>query len=252
MKGSLGSMPDQWHRHPFVSRLQAYTTLTDQDLGNLWRLIEDERTVKKRTDLVVDGYEYRKLCFIKEGFAARYKLLRSGKRQIVNVLIPGDVVGLPGSFLEKATYSVIAVSDLVLHVCSIDAYVHLCYKHPKFGLILSWLAIQEAITCAEHITNAARRTPTERIAHFLLELHSRLARVDLASKSSFTLPFSQEIMSDALGLSVPHVNRTLAKLRKDGLIKIKDRHVEFVDRGALALLGQVQSLDLTRIPLPPV
>jgi CRP-like cAMP-binding protein len=39
---------------------------------------------------------------VTDGFAARYKLLRNGKRQIVNFVLPGDVVGLPGSFLGRA------------------------------------------------------------------------------------------------------------------------------------------------------
>jgi CRP-like cAMP-binding protein len=242
------AIPDIWRRHPFLARLNHFIELNESDIDSLWRLIETERVVKRRTDLVVDGYVYRKLCFIKEGFATRYKLLRNGKRQIITVLLPGDVIGLPGGFLEKANYSVIAVTDLTLHICPIDAYVQLCYKRPKFGLALSWLAVQEAITNAEHIINAGRRTPTERLANFLLETHSRLVMVNLAAKSSFNLPFSQEIIGDALGLSVQHLNRTLAKLRSDGLIKTNDRHVEFVDHASLEQLGQFQSLKLSRIP----
>lgn len=251
MKVSPEVNTNPWDRHPFVARLKSYIDLSESDLESLWRLAEVEHKVKKRSDLVVDGYEYRKLCFIKEGFAARYKLLRNGKRQIVNVLLPGDVVGLPGSFLEKASYSVIAITDLTLDVCTIDAYVQLCYRRPKFGLTLSWLAVQEAITYAEHIIDTGRRTPTERLAHFLLEIHSRLMVVGRASATSFDLPFSQEVMGDALGLSVPHINRTLAKLRAEGLISVNDRHVTFLDRKGLELLGQFQSLNLTRIPSMP-
>jgi CRP-like cAMP-binding protein len=242
-------VPEQWSRHPFVVRLNGHMRLSDNDVESLWRLIEIETTVDKRRDLVIDGYEYRKLCFIEEGFAARYKLLRNGKRQIVNLLLPGDVVGLPGGFLEKARYSVTALTDLKLQVCSINAYVNLCYKQPQFGLALSWLAMHEAILCAEHAINTGRRTPCERLAHFLLEIHSRLAMVGRASTSGFELPFSQEVMSDALGLSVPHLNRTLAKLRSDGHITVAGHHVEFVDISALELLGHFQPLDL--MPIPP-
>jgi CRP-like cAMP-binding protein len=248
MNRSSAVVPDFWSRHPFVLRLKRYIALNDADLAALWGLVEAEITVSKRRDLVVDGYEYRKLCFIEDGFAARYKLLRNGKRQIVNVLLPGDVIGLPGSFLEKASYSVIAVSDLKLQVCSIDAYVSLCYKRPQFGLVLSWLAVEEAITYAEHIIDAGRRTPVERLAHFLLELHSRLAAVGRAPKVGFELSFSQEIMGDALGLSVPHLNRTLAKLRTDGLIAVNGHRVEFLDPNALELLGQFQPITLARVP----
>ncbi|MFZ1103517.1 MAG: Crp/Fnr family transcriptional regulator [Hyphomicrobiaceae bacterium] len=214
----------------------------------LWQLIEADVTVRKRRDLVVDGFEYRKLCFVQSGFAARYKLLRNGKRQIVNLILPGDVIGLPGSFLEKACYSVIAVTDMKLQVCSINEYVSLCYARPQLALVLSWLAIQESITCAEHAINTGRRTPPERLAHLLLEIYSRLEAVGLASEHSFDLPFSQEVMSDVLGLSVPHLNRTMAKLRSDGLIDVAVHRVYLADIEALEMLGHFQPLKLAQIP----
>jgi hypothetical protein len=58
----------------------------------LWDLLEAELIVNKRRDLVVEGYAFRKLCLVENGFAAGYKLLRNGKRQIVNLVLPGDVV----------------------------------------------------------------------------------------------------------------------------------------------------------------
>src|SRR5262249_30730872 len=205
----LRTSPDRLRQHPFVIRLQRYIELSDADLESLWRLVELERSVSKRRDMVVDGYEYRKLCFVERGFAARYKLLRNGKRQIVNLVLPGDVVWLPGSFLQKARYSVLALTDLRLQVCSMSGYLELCYERPQFGLMLSWLAIHEAITCAEHTINAGRRTPPERLAYFLLEVYSRLQVVGLAADWSYDMPFWQEGISDALALSVRHLNRTI-------------------------------------------
>src|SRR5262245_20076694 len=123
---NIARLPKAWATHPFVARLHHLGDFDDRDLHRLWGLVEAEIAVKKRRDLVVDGYEYRKLCFVEDGFAARYKLLRNGKRQIVNFVLPGDLIGLPGSFMQAARYSVIAVTDLKLHVCAIDAYVELC------------------------------------------------------------------------------------------------------------------------------
>ena len=58
--------------------------------------------------------------------------------------------------------------------------MQLCYEHPQFGLALSWTAVQEAATYAEHVIDVGRRTPIERLAHFLLELHERLQAVGRA------------------------------------------------------------------------
>ena len=183
------------------------------DLENLERIVESERLVKRRQDLVVAGSAYRSLCFVKDGYAIRYKLLRSGKRQILNVILPGDVIGFPVSFFDRSIYSVVAVSDLTYNICSLDSYVRLCYEQPQFGLALSWLAAHEAAIYAEHIVDLGRRTPLERLAHFLLEIHARLLAVGRAEATSFHLPFSQEVMADALGLSVPHLNRVMQQLR---------------------------------------
>ena len=237
-----------WNRHPFVERLARYLALTGDDLESLRALLEAELTIEKRRDLVIDGYEFRKLCFVAEGFGARYKLLRNGKRQILNVILPGDLIGVPVSFLDRACYSVVAVTDMKMHVCSTDSYVQLCYRRPQFGLALGWLAAHEAAFYAEHIIDTGRRTPPERLAHFLLELHSRLAMVGRAEPTSFDLPFSQEVLGDVLGLSVPHLNRMLSQLRFEGLVSIANRRVEFPDLHAIQMRAHFQPLTLTRIP----
>jgi CRP-like cAMP-binding protein len=235
-------------RHPFVVRVMQYVALSAADLKSLDAIIDGEITIRRRRDLVVDGYEYRKLGFVKEGYAMRYKLLRNGKRQILNVILPGDVVGLPGSFHDRALYSVTAISDLRMHVCVLDAYIRLCYQRPQFGLALSWIAVQEATTYAEHIIDVGRRTPIERLSHFLLELYARLRAVGYAEENRFTLPFSQEVMADVLGLSVPHLNRMMQQLRAEKLIADSERQVEFIDIESMQTLAHYQPLELMPIP----
>jgi CRP-like cAMP-binding protein len=237
-------------QHPFVARLLQHVDLDADDLKSLDEIIDGELSIRRRRDLIVDGYEYRKLCFVKDGFAVRYKLLRNGKRQILNVVLPGDIVGLPGSFYERAVYSVSAITDLTMNVCALDAYVQLCYRRPQFGLALSWIAVQEATTYAEHIIDVGRRTPIERLSHFLLELHARLRAVQRAEPAGFTLPFSQEVMADVLGLSVPHLNRMMQQLRSEKLIAANERQIEFIDTGAIHALAHYQPQALAPIPLP--
>src|ERR1700751_5346423 len=152
---SLAAAVTTLQQHPFITRLLQYVDLDPLDLKSLQAIIDGELLVRRRGDLVVDGDEFRKLCFVREGYAVRYKLLRNGKRQILNVILPGDIVGIPGSFFEKAIYSVSAVTDIAMNVCTIDAYVQLCYRRPQFALALTWIAVQEATTYAEHIIDIA-------------------------------------------------------------------------------------------------
>jgi CRP-like cAMP-binding protein len=252
-------MPDSTRRviagrwdSPFVARLKRLVDVTPADIDALHALIECELAVGKRRDLVIDGYQYNKLSFVKDGVAARYKVLRNGKRQIVHVLVAGDIVGLPGSFLDQATMSVVALSEMKLEVCPLDAFVAASHRRPKFALALAWLAAHEAAVYAEHIIDIGRRTALERLAHFLLEIHDRLKLVGRATETAFDLPVSQEVIGDALGLSVPHVNRTLARLRKEGMIVADERHIRFTDLPALKVLAHFQPVRLSRVPVPTV
>lgn len=236
--------------HALIVKLSSFMNLSAQDLERLERTFKTEKSIKKQKDVVVDGERYRNLCFVRDGYALRYKLLRNGKRQILSVLLPGDVIGFPVSFFERSTYSVVALTDLKLNICSIDAYVQLCFERPQFGLALSWLAVKEAAIYAERVVDIGRRTPVERLVHFLLELHSRLLTVGLAEKTSFKLPISQEVIADALGLSVPHLNRVMQHLRQEKLISNSARIVEFFDIPALQTLAHYQPLVFAQIPLP--
>jgi CRP-like cAMP-binding protein len=110
--------------------------------------------------------------------------------------------------------------------------------------------LQEAAIYAEHIVDLGRRTPLERLAHFLLEIHARLLAVGRAEEKSFDLPFSQEVMADVLGLSVPHLNRVMQQLRAEQLIISRSRVVELADMERLRTLAHYQPLGLALIPMP--
>jgi CRP-like cAMP-binding protein len=73
------------------------------------------------------------------------------------------------------------------------------------------------------------------MAHLLLELHGRLAEVGETRGETFNLPVKQEILADALGLSLVHVNRTLQQLKRAGLIDIRGAQVALIDRAALLI-----------------
>ncbi len=62
---------DIWRNDPFLTRVRNFTELTLPELQALRAVVETELAVSKRRDLVMDGYAFCKLCFVKDGFAAR-------------------------------------------------------------------------------------------------------------------------------------------------------------------------------------
>lgn len=235
--------------HPFVIKLNRSTPLDDDDLSALARLLERKVVVKKTKDIVVEGYEYKALHIVERGFAIRYKLLHNGKRQIVNIILPGDIIGFPACFYTYAVFSVTAVDRMDLHHVPLDAFADLCLKRANIATALLWFAAREAAIYAEHVTNAGRREPLERLAHFLLEMLTRLRAVGCASGNSFEMPLSQESIGDVVGLSAPHVNRLLAELKSEGLIATNRHEVKILDMAALQILGEFHPAYLVGSPI---
>jgi CRP-like cAMP-binding protein len=182
-----------------------------------------------------------------EGNAIRYRILHDGRRQIVDIILPGDVVGTLGSFTESTLYSTKALTEVVVAVLPFARINSLVETHPRLAAKMFLSFSNEATIYAEHLVDLGRRSALERVAHFLLELLTRLRNVGLADGQSFKIPLTQELIADALGLSIPHVNRVLRRLREDNLVVIEDQRVSVQDIDALSELADFDSGYLSRL-----
>jgi CRP-like cAMP-binding protein len=236
-------------RHPFVAKLTQSIQLDEADLAALSGLLSHKVVARKAKDIIVEGYEYKVLHVVESGYAIRFKLLHNGKRQIMNVIMPGDIIGFPACFYEHAVFSVTAIGEMNLHRVPLDDFADLCLARARIATALLWFAAREAAIYAEHIADAGRRAPIERLAHFILEMLTRLRAIGAAAEHSFVMPLSQEGIGDVIGLSGPHVNRMLAELKREGLIAMHGPEVTILDRAALQILGEFHPSYLARAPI---
>jgi CRP-like cAMP-binding protein len=221
---------------PFSQKLSQSVPLTASEILLLQELQSGSRIFRRGQEIIVEGKTYRKLFIIMEGVAVRYRILRDGRRHVLNVVLPGDIAGVPGCFFENALYSVKTLTDLVASPVPFARVMNLFHTHPQLAAKIFWSISCEAAIYAEHLIAVGRRTALERVAHFLLELLTRLQAVRLADDRSFCLPLTQELIADALGLSIPYVNQVLRTLRDDDLVCIKDKRVVIKDVEALSTL----------------
>jgi CRP-like cAMP-binding protein len=107
------------------------------------------------------------------------------------------------------------------------------------GLLRAFLAATrlENMRLLDHVVRLGRQTAYERVAHFLLEMQDRLAAVGMGDRQRFPLPLTQELLADALGLSIVHVNRTLQQLRRDNLIEWRAGVVVLLQRELLVQIA---------------
>jgi CRP-like cAMP-binding protein len=113
---------------------------------------------------------------------------------------------------------------------------------PGINRALAVASDQQQTRLIDQVTRLGRQTAYERCAHLLLELHARLVEIDEAQGESFRLPIKQEVLADALGLSLVHINRTLQQLRRDRLVEIHGGSAVLKDRQGLASICEFRQL----------
>jgi CRP-like cAMP-binding protein len=190
--------------------------------------------VKPRTDLIIEGEEFTHGYVFEDGWACLYRVLNDGRRQILNFVVPGDFVGASAGAVSIADHSVSTLTPCNVHAFQTTKLADVARRMPALQQAFEWSVRRDLAIVQERIVDIGRRTARERMAHLLLELMHRLRVVGLCDEQAFDLPLTQEMLGDALGLSIVHVNRTLRRLNRDGLICYRPGRIDIVDCERLA------------------
>ena len=196
-----------------------------------------ELSCDRGSTVLLEGAHSAHLYTVLKGWGFRHKLLEDGRRQILNYVLPGDLVGLQGSLTHEMQHSVEALTPMVFCVFERDRIDELFRNHPGLAYDLTWIAAREEGILDEHLLSVGRRSALERAAYLLAFLQIRARSVNAFNPSSDVIPVTQHHIADTLGLSTVHTNKTLRKLVKRGLILWRDRGCEVLDVDGLSAVA---------------
>lgn len=198
--------------------------------------------------IVREGDRPTRSCLVIEGFVSASKTTGDGDRQIASFYVPGDIPDLQSLHLGVMDISFEAITSCTVGYIPHEALHRLVDTHPRLGSALWRTTLVDAAIYREWVANVGQRHADSRLAHLFCEILMRLKAVGLADGNSCSLPMTQTELGDALGISVVHVNRTLQKLRRDGLISFKSKRLTVLDWKRLAEVGD---FDPTYLHLSP-
>jgi CRP-like cAMP-binding protein len=165
-----------------------------------------------------------------EGWAYQHQILTDGRRQILDFSLPGALLGIqarPAAAMSHAAESLTGVTVAALPrwwLCEIFD------REPNFAMLVLSSTVNALDLAYDSITDVGRRNAYESVAHLMLTLFTRVrAQCPGTSSDSVALPLTQLLIADALGLTYAHVCRTLATLRGDGVLKLRDGTLTILD-----------------------
>lgn len=163
---------------------------------------------------------------IVRGWACESRMLADGRRQIFDFLLPGGICFPPGGAMA-GTLEVRALTTM--RVLSLEPALRRPHA-PELAEVLHRAYELNLTRRYDTAVRLGQLTAEERTMDLLEEFRERLEALDLVKEESFRLPLNQAQLADGLGLSLAHLNRTIATLRRQAQVDIRSGQVRLAPR----------------------
>lgn len=213
--------------------------LTGLELEELNR-IGRHQTVARGQTLMWEGDEALVVANVIDGVLKLSTTLGDGREQIVGVVYPSDFIGRP--FGQTSHHSVTALTDARVCMFPRKSFDTFARAHPQLEHKLLQRTLTELDRARHWMLLLGRKTASERLASFLLEMADRLAPQDCSGNGgptdTFELPFGRQQIADILGLTIETVSRQVTQMKNMGLIAAPERRIiQITDRDGLARMS---------------
>src|SRR3954471_21314658 len=186
--------------------------------------------------LVSTGKESSTVYLLESGWVARTRLLEDGRRQIMTVFLPGDLMGIRSMLLERQPETIECLTDARVRTIDHKRLLELVAQDHAASVRIMFQLGEDERRLHNWVAALGKGSAEERIATLLLDLRGRLFQAGLANGDGFQMPMTQQEIADHLGLTLVHVNRVLRRLREAGIVTVQ-RGAVMVDE--IALLSQI-------------
>ncbi len=214
-------------------KLERFCPLSAEEKHALMVAMSSERYFIPGEDLVRVDHLPEGVFVILDGMACRYKLLPNSRREILGLLLPGDLCDLRAFLMKRMDHCIGALTSVTTALMPPESVADLLDRFPRVMRAFWWTTLVEDSITREWLVNVGFRTALERVAHLFCEIFDRLEAVGLTRNNQCTMPLTQVELADTLALSAVHVNRTLMYMRRAGLVRLHRGQLELLDRDAL-------------------
>jgi len=212
-----------------AQKLSHYAELDEASIESIARFEREEKDFAKNEEVYQEGDQNIHLYVVKKGWLYSYADLKDGRRQIVEIHHPGDIVGFPDIAFTERTTVLRAAEDVRLCPFPKKDLDEVFKRAPQLAALLFALAVRNQVIMIDFLRAIGRMSARERIAYLLLDLQARLRITNTTMTTTFRLPLNQTEISDVLGLTNVYVSRSFTALEKDGLIRRSNGSVEILE-----------------------
>ena len=205
--------------------------LTKDEIEDIDVVIKRKKTLQRGEYIYREGDELKSLLAIKSGTAKLISNDGHGNEHILDVLLPGELLGFDGLYNNKHTCSVVALETLSVCELPVTDLEGLTKLVPGLMRELFFHAGEKINEDRNKII--LKNVPAEeRLAYFLLNLSRRYKKRGF-SATEFTLTLTRQEIGTHLGIALETVSRLLKKFKDSGIIDVEKRNIRIINIEAL-------------------
>jgi CRP-like cAMP-binding protein len=227
-----------------LKRLRATAALDADDASAIEKLPIVTQRLEGGVRVVGVGDRPDACCLLINGFIVRSKANCNGSRQILSLHQSGDIPDLQSLYLHVMDHDVTTLNECLVGFIKHDTLRQLVRNRPNVAEILWRDTLVDAAIFREWILNLGGRGGPGRIAHLMLEIHTRLKLIGRVADGTFSLPMTQQQLGEAIGMTSVHVNRVLRALKRDELLDFSYGVVKILNETKLRELAGFDPLYL--------
>lgn len=183
---------------------------------------------KKRQVVFHHGDPARQLFCVEEGAVMIQQYLEDGRRQLVEIVLPGGICGVSCD----ATYP--STAETLLSTVLLACRRSDLERHPELGWEIEHEVEHQLCALQEHALALGRMTALEKVSSLLVRFARQIADPEARASGNLLrihLPMTRGEIGDYLGLSLETVCRTLTELQRRNVIEIGAHHGDVIVHG---------------------
>jgi CRP-like cAMP-binding protein len=194
-----------------------------------------------KTILTLEGDDAPEIFYVQSGWLAVSKSLENGDRQLLDVVLPGEVIDSGSADRDVSTMQVEALSDVRFSAIPKRAWSRLLEDNAEVRRAYARQRTATIARMGERMLRLGKGSAESRVAYAIIELCVRSSETTCAECGGVHIPMTQQQLGDFTGLSAVHICRTLRRMQRAGTVSVTDHMKVVIHR--MDALARIAGID---------
>lgn len=178
----------------------------------------DSFALGESVTLVHEEQSHPYIYVLAAGWVIYSKSLADGSRQVLNIALPGELIGYTSENDDAVDYTIRALTRCQFYRLKKSQFLDAVIGDVDLGKCLIQWQDQDYSHCNKRLLVVGQAPAINKVAYLFLNLLERLGVKQESAIKTIPVPLEREDIADFVGVSKVHISRILVELKQKSVI----------------------------------